>query len=223
MGHETIPTHENSPHTPDAIIVLGKNIGVDSTHDDIRRDNFNLSQDSRISAIAAGMLAEKYPGVDIIFSTGATTKGLPSEARSMKKYMDAHIRDVMDQTVVGTNQVGLEERSKDTAGNAREVAEILKNRKDKVYQNIGLVSVGYHVGNAATYFRNYGVPIDMEIASEEILAARSPRHARFVEAWREKDRVQGEIKKEAIRTKLQSSIDRKGHLLRFITFFSRAR
>src|SRR5258708_6285935 len=109
-----------------ALVVLGKNLGVGETHETIKSDNFHLSTDSRMNAIAAGM--EWQPGLKIIFSTGVTTKGVDSkgreiysEAREMADYMKKKFPHIPNEDII------LEENSIDTAGNAEEVAKIVKD------------------------------------------------------------------------------------------------
>lgn len=212
MNHEANATAENSPHTPDVLIVLGKNIGVGSNQKDIQTDNFNLSRESRMNALAAGILWR--PGMDIILSTGQTSPGTPSEAEAMKRYMQAHFKDEYGNPVIPEENILLEEVSIDTAGNAEEVSRLLKNRN---YQNVGLVSVGYHVGNAATLFERYGVAVDQKFAAEDLVRTRSNLHRVLINEWGKSDRVKMETKKERVRTLLLKTIDRHGQLLRFIT------
>ena len=212
MVYETVPTRENSPHTPDAIIVLGKNIGVGSTQEDIQADNFNLSRESRMNALAAGMLWR--PGMDIIFSTGQTAPGTLSEAEAMRRYMQIHFKDKDGKSVIPEKNIILEETSIDTAGNAEEVALLLK---DKSYQHVGLVSVGYHVKNAANLFRRYGVAIEQDFAAENIVLTRSNLHQALIKAWEKSDKVKTEEKKEKVRALLLRTVDRRGKLLRLVT------
>jgi len=199
------------------LVVLGKNIGVESGPPEILRDNFSLSHESRFDALAAGELW--HPGMEIIFSSGSTVPGLPSEAAAMKKYMQTHVNNRFGRPKVPEDAILLEEKSIDTAGNAEEVARLLKER---TYRCIGLVSVGYHVNNAARLFKNYGVPINQKFASEEIVRQISPRHERIVENWKKTKRIKDEHRKEMLRTiLLLTRIDRKGKLLRKITSRSR--
>ncbi len=207
MSHETVS--ESRTPNKGLLIVHGKNIGVGSTQDDIRRDNFHLSRESRFNALAAGMIWQ--PGMDVLFSTGATVPGLPSEAEAMKHYMQAHLHGV--QPIPDSNTL-LEEISIDTAGNAEEVARMLEQMQ---YSYIALLSVGHHIKNATRLFNKYGVEIDDKFASEDIVRNRSPRHAAIVEAWEVSDRVKKERQKERVRSVLLHTIDPKGKLLRQVT------
>ncbi|HZQ29845.1 MAG TPA: hypothetical protein VFA93_02085 [Patescibacteria group bacterium] len=72
----------------DAIVVLGKNIGVDWTKDTIRKQRFHLSPHARISVDAAGLLYKAGFAERIIFSTGKTADSdIPSEAALMKLHL----------------------------------------------------------------------------------------------------------------------------------------
>lgn len=222
---ESVSTGENSPHTPDVLIVLGKNIGVGSNQEDIQADNFSLSRESRMNALAAGMLWR--PGMDIIFSTGQTAPGTPSEAEAMKRYMQIHFKDEHDNPLIPEENIFLEETSIDTAGNAEEVSRLLAER-GKTYNHIGLVSVGYHVPRAATLFNRYGVAIGTEYSSDQLLRSRSSRHNQLVDHWRKTPRIKnrsplnlGETGKEFVLRALLH-VDRKGKALRKVTQRSRA-
>jgi uncharacterized SAM-binding protein YcdF (DUF218 family) len=211
MSVETIRTNETLFAPPDLLIVLGKNIGVGSTQMDIQKDRFHLSRESRFSSLAAGMLWQ--PGMDVLFSTGKTAgPEVPSEASAMKSYLKVHFPDIPDENIL------MEETSIDTAGNAEEVSHYPNIRS---YDHIGLLSVGYHVANAATLFERYGVNIEQKFASEDILRQRSDRHNHLVDHWKSSDRIKKEETKEAIRRALLF-VDRKGRFLRKITNHSRA-
>jgi uncharacterized SAM-binding protein YcdF (DUF218 family) len=110
-----------------------------------------------------------------------------------------------------------EETSIDTAGNAEEVAKMLEGLP---YKRIGLVTVGFHLDNAAKLFRNYGVAIDDKHASEEVVSEIHPVFGRYVKLWSASDRVASEYRKERIRS-LMLPIDRKGRIPRLVTTLSR--
>jgi uncharacterized SAM-binding protein YcdF (DUF218 family) len=196
--------------THTAIVILGKNIGVGSSPRVIRRDNFHLSDETRINALAGGMLYQ--PNMDIICSSGETS-GPPSEARAIKRYLHMHFPHIPEEHII------LEEHknSIDTAGNAQQVAKIVRA---KGYKSIGLVTVGYHLNNAATLFERYGVPIKQKVIAEDIVRDRSSRHERYIKYWEGTSRIKQEKKKEYIR-KILLFFDRKGRLLRIITQITR--
>lgn len=197
-------SNELSSEGLDVLIVHGKNFGVDYTADRLRKDNFNLSTDSRISTTAAGMLYR--PGLKLILSTGVTVKGIPSEAEAMKRYLQRKF-NVSDEDII------LEEKSIDTAGNAEEVAKILRQKN---FRNVGLLTVGYHKDNAVKLFNNFGVQIKKAFASEDILKERSTHHKYFVARWDVSNRVKKERGRENKR-KWLLRVDPKGKLLRQVT------
>lgn len=188
------------------LVLLGKNIGVGSSPRAIRRDNFHLSGETRINVLAGGMLYQS--GMDIICSSGETA-GPPSEARAMKRYLQVHFPCISEDDII------LEEHknSIDTAGNAEEVAKIVKV---KGYKHIGLVTVGYHLANAVTLFERYGVPIEQKFAAEDVVKERSLRHEQYLKCWGKTVRIKLEKKKEIIRKTLLI-FDKKGILLRLLT------
>lgn len=205
MSPEALRSNEYLQHTPD-VLVLGKNIGIGSSPDKIRNDNFNLSAETRSNVLAAGMLYK--PGMNILFSTGQTVgANTPSEAQAMKNYFHAHFTGIPEKHIL------LEENSIDTASNAEEVAKIVR---DKNYNHVGLVTVGYHLHNAVTLFERHGVSVEQKIIAEDIVRERTPHHQRYIENWKETTRIKQEEKKESIR-KAFLAIDQKGKLLRLIT------
>lgn len=188
------------------IVVLGKNIGVDSTGQDIAHDNFHLSTDSRMNTLAAGMVYT--PGVEYLFATGKTAgENIPAESDSMIAYFKKHFPDVPNEVL------HKDALSKDTAGNASETAFFLKERE---YDSLALVTVGYHLENAGTLFERHGVPIARHIASESVVRERSSHHEKFVNEWESSTRVKKEKRKEVVRS-LLLHVDRKGTLLSYIT------
>lgn len=204
MSEEKIQSNEVIPETPDLLIVLGKNIGVDSSPADIRKDPSHLSADSRINVLAAGMSYK--PGMKILLSSGHTAgQDYPSEAGAMRRFLRLNFPDIPDADVM------LEEVSIDTASNAKEVGGMID---DKDYERIAILSTGYHVQNASTLFENYGVRVDDTVAAEDILRARSPGDERYVKAWKELDRIKKERRNEILRKLLLSTMDRKGKWLR---------
>jgi uncharacterized SAM-binding protein YcdF (DUF218 family) len=122
----------------------------------------------------------------------------------MKRYPDVPVANLFT-----------EEKSIDTAGNAEEVALWLSEQQLR-YRRIGLITVGYHLKNAATLFSNYGVDIAETYPSEQVLGSNSNLLGSYVRGWSQTNRVKQEEKKEFVRT-LLLPIDRKGRLLRVLT------
>jgi uncharacterized SAM-binding protein YcdF (DUF218 family) len=200
---------------PDLLVVLGKNIGVGSSPEDIRNDPDYLSDDSRISALAAGMVYKSLPsGIDVLFSTGHTAgTDIPAEAAAMRAFTLRHYPDIPDARLL------TEEVSTDTRTNAIEVAKILKAEPN--YDRIDLMSVGFHVMNARKLFDRFGVPINRTIASDEVVSERSEEDRIFVQKWFGSERIKKEVQKEKIRSVLLATIDRRGRLLHAVTQHSR--
>jgi uncharacterized SAM-binding protein YcdF (DUF218 family) len=211
MNNEFAVSPERGVTSPDLLIVLGKNIGVDSTVVDIQDNRWNLSVESRLNVLAAGELYQ--PGMQILFSTGKTAgEDTPSEAAAMYSYFKRFFPTVPGEDIL------LDEASIDTASNAAEVSKLLKDRH---YDRIGLLSVDYHVDNARTLFTRYGVAIDQTFASNEVIKNRSHHHEAYALAWASLDRVKSERKKEMVRKVLLHTFDRKGKALQQVTKRSR--
>jgi uncharacterized SAM-binding protein YcdF (DUF218 family) len=193
----------NNMQSPDVLIVLGKNIGVGSSPEDMRNDKYHLSRESRLNALAAGNLYK--PGMEIIFSGGNTAgEETDSEAEAMYKYFRTRFPDVPEDSIV------LEENSITTTSNAQEIKKILAEREDSA-KNIGLLSVGYHLHGAVKLFKNNGVKIDQKFAAEKILSERATGYKDYVEAWSKTPRIKKERLKEAARIALLT-IDRKSRV-----------
>jgi uncharacterized SAM-binding protein YcdF (DUF218 family) len=201
----------SSSSTVDLLIVLGKNIGIGSTAADIKRSKWHLSVESRLNVLAAGALYQS--GMHILFSGGKTVgNNVPSEAKAMYDYFRHHFPEVPDSDLF------LEEQSIDTASNAERVQGIIHNAG---YMHISLLTVGYHVANAATLFRRYGVAVEIALASEEIMKNRSIYYQKYITNWSNLKRIKYEIKKEWVRKVLLHTIDPRGKLLRQVAKISR--
>lgn len=199
----------------DAIIVLGKNIGVDWKPQNIRESIHQLSPHSRLSVLAAGLLYKAGYTDKIIISTGYTAgKGLTtrekpvlSEAQAMKNRLLEVFPDIPE------NAIELDEESLDTRGNAEKVKEILKKRG---WKNVGLLTVGFHMDRAKMLFAKQGIKAK-PFASEEVLR---DRRTRFVEQYLKSELVQKEIKKEKT-AKLIQSVPLGPQLLRLVVNLTR--
>lgn len=207
MAPETISAyHQIEPYL---LIVLGKNIGVDSTAHDIRQRHDHLSIASRIIARAAGELWR--PGMDIIFSTGQTAgPDIISEAAAQCDYIKTYYPEIPRIHLL------TEENSVDTASNAREIAKLDLRR----YKGIGLVTVGYHLENAKTLFENWGVKIDDPYVAEDIARNHSDYYRDFIDKWLASKTVRSEYRREVWRRKLLH-VDPKGRSLNLITKLTR--
>ena len=200
--------------SPDLLIVLGKNIGVGSTPEDIRRDPEHLSTESRLGVMAAGVLYDQhYWDMDILFSSGRTAgPDVPSEAGAMRDAL------LLRHPEIPADQVLVEDKSRDTATNAIEVAKMLKTRP---YELISLMSVSYHVANAAKLFRRRGIHINRTFSSDVVLAKVDEDAAGFVRDWSAFDRIKKERRNEFMRKVMLSTVDPKGMLLSQVTARSR--
>lgn len=197
--------HVDKPGTR-LLVVLGKNIGVGSSQLDIQQRYDHLSRESRLNALAAGLLWT--PETDILFSTGQTAgPETPSEAAAMQDYFMRRF------TSVPAARLHTEQTSRDTTSNAQYVGTWLRN---KHYAAIDLATVGFHLDNAATLFTRHGVPLSQKYASEQIVAGRGRVFAEYVVAWAQSSEIQREHRRERVRRQILK-FDRKGNLLHLAT------
>lgn len=175
----------------DALVVLGKNIGVDWGPEEIKNQEFHLSDHARINVLAAGLLYSNGYTNKIIFSSGETVKGY-NEAHLMKDFlMESFDGKIPDEAVI------LEDKSKDTQGNAAEVKKIVDRLN---FKTIGLVTVGFHLPRAEMLFKKQGLCVD-QINSEDIIATKFPKN---VEKYKNSDLYIKEVEKENTAKKIQS-------------------
>jgi uncharacterized SAM-binding protein YcdF (DUF218 family) len=204
--------------SPDLLVVLGKNIGVGSSPAVIRMTPDYLSEESRMNANAAGMLYAASPDVNLLFSSGHTSgPDVPSEAAAMRDYL---LRGIYIPEEVAEARIALEEKSIDTATNAKEVARMLEETGPN-YGRIDLVTVGFHTRNAKILFKRYGVPVEEAIASEDIIRERSKADEAFIQEWLGTTKVRKEIQRERVRSVLLATIDRRGKLPHVVASLSR--
>jgi len=147
------------------LVVLGKNWVEYPSKNPPAGWKLELSRDSKVTALAAGVLAEKYHGIKkIIFVTGHTAgKDWPTGAEEMHKYASDYF------PVLRGNKVLCETESIDTAQGAEKVRTILAERNllDEV---VVLLTVGYHCKRALKIHKNFGFKNIIYYKSESVLA-----------------------------------------------------
>lgn len=165
----------------DAVVVLGKNLGVGWSKDKIRKQREHLAPHGRVNTDAGGIFYKEGKTKKIIFSTGTTVPELPSEAKLMKD----HLQRIWPQ--IPNNDVILEEVSKQTKGNASEVAKLLE--KEGINPaNVGLITMGFHMNRAQKLFREQGLNLD-PLPSEDILGEK---FTSFIDKYKRKPIYFGE-------------------------------
>ncbi len=136
----------------DALVVLGKNIGIGWTREKIRKTPNFLSDRSELSVFATGLLFKTGNFNKIIFSGGKTAGvDFPSEARAMKDFLLKEFPEIPGDKII------LEENSFDTIENATEVKKILKDIG--INQTIGLTTNEF-AKRAKMVFKKEGLRID---------------------------------------------------------------
>lgn len=147
------------------VVALGKNWAEYPPANPPAGWELQLSRDSKVTALATGVLAECYPGIKkIIFVTGHTAgKSWPTEAEVMHKYASDYF------PVLRGNKVLCETESIDTAQGAEKVRTILAKRNllDEV---VVLLTVGYHCKRALKIYKNFGFKNIIYYKSDKFLA-----------------------------------------------------
>jgi uncharacterized SAM-binding protein YcdF (DUF218 family) len=195
----------------DAVVALGKNWDFS-----IEGKRIYLSLESKLTALAAAELYVRKKVKKIIYSGGETAglgingKPFPSEAEEMKKF----IRIFFKKDEIPDKEIILEEKSIDTAGNAEEVGKIIKAKK---FENIGLLTVGFHLPRAKEIFKNHKVSITEYFSSEEVLKNKNLYYDNLINDYYWSTKYLTEIVKEAVGLGLVYTIDPKGKILREIT------
>lgn len=192
---------------PQAVVVLGRNLVVGENHNSIREDNFDLSFESKINAIAGVMVAQEC-GLPIVFSTGITTPGAKSESEAQRDY----VRFKKIKGVVSSLKKYVEAVSIDTATNAIEIARM-------GFTDVDLVTTGDQLGNAKFLFEGQGIRVHKTYKSEDIIAKRSKRHKSLIKRYKSfwNFRVKAQNFLEVVRSILLHTVDPRGKFLHMIT------
>ena len=170
----------------------------------------DLTIESKMTALAAYLCSKEKLGDKIIFAGGYTKGKKASEAQKMLEFVKENFANVLEENIL------LEEKSIDTAGNAYEVGRLLSND-----QKIILVSFGYHLLRAKQLFCNFGINVDSAIASESILAKSSPKYENLLRNYSLRRKIVKFLREVAFLS-LVYTIDPRGKILRVITSRTRA-
>ncbi len=194
--------HTESLHTPElhhlpqvhALIVLGRNFlsGIDRKV--LAHQRFTLSAQSRINALATGLLYKAGIAETMILSSGQTAgSNLPSEAYAMKQ----HILRIFQG--IPSEAIQLEETSIDTEGNAREVKKIVA-RQHPEHASFGLLTDTSHLRRAIPMFKRNGLHVH-PFDSLRILSKSRPQ---LIEKYVASEVYQNTIQQDALIGKMLS-------------------
>ena len=191
----------------DAIIVLGagiqeKNNGVEPMFD------------GKMRTIAAAEAFRQRLAPFLVFSGGKTAgEQLPSEARVMSDFLKRKYKNESDSfTEIPTDQIVLEEKSKNTAENLENILKLIKERG---WQKVAFLTNDYHLPRVQELAHNYGIDAQ-ELSAEDELEQRDPRFQRVIDKYYESSEIKAAERKEKI-LKLLLKIDKKGKLPGLIT------
>ncbi|HSX17505.1 MAG TPA: YdcF family protein [Patescibacteria group bacterium] len=145
---------------PTAIVAHGKNWEVPVPADPAE---IQLSLDSRLTAVAAGVLYMAGVADKIIFSTGHTAgEEYPTEAAAQLKEM----RRFFGPDQIPEDDVMLEEDSFDTAGNVEQTRRLIDEGH---ISGAHLLTLGYHLPRLGRLARRQGIPILGMHASDKVV------------------------------------------------------
>jgi uncharacterized SAM-binding protein YcdF (DUF218 family) len=161
-------------------------------------------------SLAAAQLMRQAVAPWLLFSGGHTAgTGHPSESAAMRDYLYAHSPRRESELL----SVLLEEKSIDTADNARRVREVCQ---DHGFRTIALLTTAHHLAAARGLFRTFGLNVCAVYAAEDVLHVRSRHHERFVRRYRGSCRYKREWVREQVRRPLLLA-DPRGRALRHVT------
>ena len=168
MSVEIIRSANLVPSDIDALVVLGKQSGMGSSMKKVTKSPDQLSDASRINAIAAGILWKD--GRSIILS-GNDRALFPNAAA---KYLQDNFTDIPADSIL------LEGNSVDTRASAENIPSLLR---EKAFHNPALITVGYHVVRAANTFARLGCDFGSVIAADDIVGEYSLPLACAIGEW----------------------------------------
>jgi uncharacterized SAM-binding protein YcdF (DUF218 family) len=146
---------------PTAIVAHGKNWEVPVPPDPA---DIQLSLDSRLTAMAAGVLYTEGVADRIVFSTGHTAgEAYPTEAAAQL----GHMRHFFPEEEIPQEDVSLEEDSFDSAGNIEGVKAMVDAG---LISGVHLLTVGYHLPRLRRLARRHGLPVLGTYASDKVVA-----------------------------------------------------
>jgi uncharacterized SAM-binding protein YcdF (DUF218 family) len=149
----------------DALVVLGKNIGIGWTRNRIKKTKHFLSDRSEFSVMAGGILFKTGNFDKIIFSAGKTAgRNVPSEAQAMSDFLLLKFPGFPKDKIIK------EEISVDTLQNAEEIKKIADTQNIKT---LLVLTTPEHVKRTKMLFKKEGLNVDVE-GSDEILSRLSP-------------------------------------------------
>jgi len=182
------------------IVALGNGMVV------LKHNVLDLCPESKITALAAGVLYKGGKAKKIIFSGGRTKgKDKESEAKKMFEFMQNMFPEIPDANIL------LEENSLDTAGNAFEVKRLLP-----INSRIILLSPAYHLPRVKRIFHNFNLDFEQIVASDTVLEKMSPVYDEFLKRYTLRRRIL-KLSMEIFCLSLVYAIDPKGKILRLIT------
>jgi uncharacterized SAM-binding protein YcdF (DUF218 family) len=170
-----------------------------------KNGRLGLTVESKITAIAGYLYLRNNLGNKLIFSGGYTKNRKTSEARAMVEFIKVSFKNVSVENII------LEEKSIDTAGNVSEVKKILP-RDAKII----LISFEYHLRRARLLFCNFGINVNSVVASELVLAKNSPKYDSIFKQFTLKRRM-ARLLREIVYYFLVRTIDSHGRIMRIVT------
>lgn len=137
-------------------------------------DTPELTLDSKLRVLAAGLIASEGRANNLILSGGKTAgPDHPSEAETMRIYL------LREYPNLSGFPIRLEEDSVDSVENAKFTSEILKDNKG---EPILLITSDYHMLRASRDFQGQGLNIE-KLPAEEIVSEHSSENEKFIRTY----------------------------------------
>lgn len=193
---------EESPETEklkplDAVIVLGGGLKepLYKTNPDLEdSEGWMLPIDAKMRVIAAAQMLKEGMTREVIFTGGRNPISQEfdtTEAQKMKEYAGHLLTSAgfdperIDQAIV------LEDKASNTIENVANVCNIIDQDKER-YQNLAVLSNGYHLDRAQRLLRKFGLETK-GISAEEKMKDYSPKYQKMIDKFLASDEYQSRL------------------------------
>lgn len=187
------------PEDVTAVIALGKQYGIDSSHEDILASPDHLSEDSRITVMGVGFTClnamEKGQELRVLFTGNKKALFTGSAVEFMARQFPEVPQDWYDNP---------DEGSVTTMDSALRVPAILRSEG---HSNAVLETVGFHAKRSRKQFtKTASGLIKCVAATDSLVAEQSEVGEEFIETWSNSSRVKKERIKERVAIVVEAGV-----------------
>ena len=187
------------PEDVTAVIALGKQYGVDSSHDDILASPDHLSEDSRITVMGVGFTCmnamERGKELRVLFTGNKRALFTGSAVELMSKRFPEVPQDWYDNP---------DEGSVTTMDSALRVPAILRTEG---HSSVVLETVSFHAMRSRKQFiKTASGLIKCVAATDSLVAEQSEAGRDFIETWAHSSRVKKEKIKEKVAIVVEAGV-----------------